>query len=156
MQRIDSHRNNEPGRVATLPVMRWMSAACFLTILSLLTMSIAHAESPGEAEANYKKEKAACLAGNTNEDRATCLREAGAAYADAKRGRLDTENKQYEQNALARCQALKGDDRQYCERRVHGEGTVTGSVGAGGELRELRVQVPVPQSPNDAQGSTGH
>ena len=133
--------------------VRWMAFACVLSITSILTMTIAHAESAAEAQANYKKEKAACLSGQTNQDRATCLREAGAAYADAKRGRLDNDNKQYEQNALTRCQALKGDDREFCERRIHGEGKVTGSVSGGGELRELTVEVPVARQPDGKSDS---
>jgi hypothetical protein len=95
-----------------------------------------------DAQARYKQDRAACLSGQPYEDRAACLREAGAALQEAKRGRLADENSAYEQNRLSRCERLPADEREDCVRRMHGEGTVSGSVESGGTFRELRTTVP--------------
>ncbi len=43
-----------------------------------------------DAQAKYQRERAACMNGQTtNEDRATCLREAGAALAEARKRQPD-------------------------------------------------------------------
>ena len=43
-------------------------------------------------------------------------------------------------NKFARCDYHKDpNDREYCIRRMKGEGTVSGSVEGGGLIRELRV-----------------
>lgn len=75
------------------------------------------------------------------------LREAGAAREEAKRGVLGRHDNpaEFERNRLARCDKHTGEDRDYCIRRMQGEGTVTGSVQGGGILRELRVTVPAEQ-----------
>jgi hypothetical protein len=95
-----------------------------------------------DAQANYQSERANCLNGHSNQDRATCLKEAGAALGEAKRGRLSDGNTQYRQNATIRCQKMDSDARQACERRMGGEGVVSGSVAAGGLYRELTIPVP--------------
>ncbi|MBE0614608.1 MAG: hypothetical protein IH604_13140 [Burkholderiales bacterium] len=95
-----------------------------------------------EAQLRYKQDRAACLGKQPDQDRAACLREAGAALQEAKRGRLTDENGAYEQNRLSRCERLPADDRADCVRRMHGEGTVSGSVESGGTFRELRTTVP--------------
>jgi len=89
----------------------------------------------------YQQERARCAAQAT-EDRAACIREAGAALQASRRGQLDDNQTSYEQNRLARCSYLRGDDRQDCERRMRGEGTVSGSVEGGGIYRELVTRVP--------------
>ncbi len=71
------------------------------------------------------------------------VREAQAARVEAKRGGLrDVDEAQRERNRYARCDAHQGEDREYCIRRMNGEGTVSGSVEGGGIYRELRVTVP--------------
>ena len=88
---------------------------------------------------------AAAAADRSNTDaRDPSAREARAAREEARRGRL-TENatpEERERNRYARCDNLQGDDRQYCIRRMNGEGTVSGSVEGGGLYRELTVTVP--------------
>jgi hypothetical protein len=71
-------------------------------------------------------------------------REAGAARDEARRGELARgENAaEFERNKYSRCESLSGDEREYCVRRMNGEGTVSGSVEGGGLYRELRVVVP--------------
>lgn len=95
-----------------------------------------------EAQANFRAERANCLNGRSNQDRTTCLKEAGAAFDEAKRGRLNDGNTQYQQNVTIRCQKLDADSRQACERRMRGEGVVTGSVASGGLYRELSTPIP--------------
>ncbi len=71
------------------------------------------------------------------------VREAQAARVEAKRGGLsDVDEARREQNRFARCDAHQGEDRDYCIRRMKGEGTVSGSVEGGGIYRELKVTVP--------------
>jgi len=96
-----------------------------------------------DAQARYQRERAACMAGQTtNEDRATCLREAGAALAEARRGNLTDGPGQLRKNAKDRCNVLSGDERADCIARMNGEGSVSGSVGGGGILREKLTIVP--------------
>ena len=111
-------------------------------LLSLAAGTAFGADSLSNAKATYLKDRQDCLQGRTNQDQATCLKEAGAAYEEAKRGHLNDDSAQYERNALLRCQALKDDDRTACERRMHGEGTVTGSAESGGVFRTLTTPVP--------------
>ena len=95
-----------------------------------------------EAEARYQQDRAACLSGQSYQDRQTCLREAGAARQEAKRGHLGDGQSSYEQNRVIRCERLTAGDREDCLRRMHGEGTASGSVEGGGIYRELRTTVP--------------
>ncbi len=92
-----------------------------------------------------------CNDGQSGESRATCLRESGAALAQARRGQLSDPNADYARNARLRCDALVGDDRVACIERMNGGGTVSGSVGAGGDLREIVTTVPAPTSPPAAK-----
>jgi hypothetical protein len=71
------------------------------------------------------------------------VREAQAAKVAARRGGLtEADEAQLKQNRYARCDVHRGEDRDYCIRRMNGEGTVSGSVEGGGIYRELRVPVP--------------
>ncbi len=118
--------------------MRSMPA--LLTIASLLACAAASAADRG-AQAVYQRDRAACLRGDTSQDRATCLREAGAALQEARRGRLE-DGDAFERNRLARCEHQPLADRDACIRRMSGEGSVSGSVDGGGIIRELVVPVP--------------
>jgi len=95
-----------------------------------------------DAQARYRQDRAACISGQSQQDRATCLREAGAALEAAKRGRIGDDQGAYERNQLIRCERLPAGDREDCVRRMRGEGTVSGSVESGGVYRELRTTVP--------------
>jgi hypothetical protein len=104
--------------------------------------SAADPGSGGDTHQRYLQDRAACMS-KSGDDRKTCLREAGAAQAEARRGQLTDPEASLEQNKLARCAYHhNADEREYCERRMHGEGTVVGSVEGGGILRELVVTVP--------------
>ena len=86
-----------------------------------------------EAKSTYQKERADCEAGRTAEDRATCLKEAGAAQDERKRNRLDN-NGSMRQNAIDRCNALPAKDKPDCLARIEGPNapnqktTTSGSV----------------------------
>lgn len=97
------------------------------------------------AQRIYQQDRAACMSGQTNQDRATCLREAGAALQEARRGGLDDRQAEYDRNRLLRCDSQPAEDRQDCVRRLSGEGTTSGSVAGGGILRELVTPVTPPQ-----------
>src|SRR5215217_6835112 len=74
-----------------------------LLAIGAATAQIAMAEGTGiDATGNYQSEVQACLSGNTQQDRDTCLKEARNARADKQRGVLDTQG-DLQANALSRC-----------------------------------------------------
>lgn len=93
------------------------------------------------AKSTYAKERADCDAGRTAEDRATCLKEAGAAQDERKRNRLDNTGSA-RQNAIERCNPLPPKDKADCLARIEGPSaanqrtTTSGSVAGGGVLKE--------------------
>ena len=128
---------------AVISYRSWGLALCAAG--TLLSATLASAADRGKqlssAQAIYQQDRAACLSGQTNQDRATCLREAGAAFQEARRGGLDDRRAEYERNRLLRCDSQPAEDRQDCVRRMSGEGTISGSVAGGGILRELVTPV---------------
>lgn len=125
----------------TRRVARLLAAATMLLQLSAWAAPPASAS----AQSRYQQDRAACLDSSSQHDRKSCLREAGAVRAESIRGRAVSETADDRaRNALQRCNELPGDMRGLCERRVRGEGTVSGSVPAGGVLRELVIPVPAP------------
>ncbi|MGV3494080.1 MAG: hypothetical protein ACO1OY_09440 [Ramlibacter sp.] len=90
---------------------------------------------------SYRSEVQACMSGNTQQDRATCMEEARNAAAEKRRGRLETYGAN-ESNAVARCDVHQtGEDRAACRARVMGMGDVQGSVAGGGMLYEAETVV---------------
>jgi hypothetical protein len=107
----------------------------------LMAASMTCAADGGRPASTVGQERQNCVDGNTSQDRATCLREAGAAKQESQRGNLrDTGD--YSGNASKRCDTLPPDQKADCERRSMGEGSVSGSVGGGGVVRELVTPVP--------------
>ena len=130
-----------------LPVTRRFLLLCAAGALSFSAAAPA-AEPGGVAAARklYMDERERCMSIASPEDKKTCLREAGAALDEAKSGKLGDGQAAFEQNKFARCAWHKNpEDRGYCERRMKGEGTTSGSVEDGGILRELVVTVPAPE-----------
>ncbi|MFT7772518.1 hypothetical protein [Roseateles sp.] len=130
-------------------------AAIWLAAGLLALASAAQAAGPRAGNVDplrlqYEREKADCVSGRTGEPRDVCLREAGAAYAQARQGRLTAPGdrpEQWARNALLRCQAQPAEDRELCERRVR-EGQVSGSVSGGGQLTTLTVRsTDIPKTP---------
>ena len=116
-----------------------------LAILDTATAIAADRGGPSDAQAVYLRDRAACNSGQTNQDRATCLREAGAALQEARRGGLEDGDGQFERNRLLRCDLQPPEDRGDCVRRMNGEGFTSGSVEGGGIYRELVTPVYPPQ-----------
>lgn len=135
------HRDPSPSRREIVRALVWSAFA----IGAMLVAGIAAGASGNlsAAQARYEQDRAACISGQTNQDRATCLREAGAALQQARKGGFTSGDQgQYERNQLLRCEGLPAADREDCARRMRGEGTVSGNVGSGGIYRELRTTVP--------------
>src|SRR5690606_4550447 len=75
---------------------------------SLAAPAAMAANSMSDAQAQYRADVERCNAGDTNQDKATCLREAGAALQEARRNRLLRGSPSYEENQRARCDRLPG------------------------------------------------
>jgi hypothetical protein len=110
------------------------AVSAFLGVSAALA---ADAAGLSDARARYQQERAVCESGRSHQDRATCLREAGAAYEQARRGGLSDGQARYQQNAMLRCDVLPPEDRIACQARMQGQGTTRGSVEQGGIYREL-------------------
>ena len=101
----------------------------------------------GDAKALYQKERANCETGNTQQDKATCLKEAGAALDEKKKGKLDNSGSPVA-NATDRCNALPQKDRADCVARIVGplspnqKVTGSGSVEGGGMIKETSTTTP--------------
>lgn len=120
--------------------------ALFLAIGGISASSGAAAQTPGSTT-ELQRERAMC--DGVKQDRAACLREAGAAQQEARRnGLTSASSTRYEDNALARCQLQPISDRAACEARVTGSGagrtSVDGSVAGGGLIRETVTPIPAP------------
>jgi hypothetical protein len=139
-------RGAHAGIASRIPVLYLWAAA-----LSLHSLAIAGDNTEKqEIETRYRNERAACESRSPAQDRAVCLREAAAAREAALRGQLGEAQGNYEQNALARCEALPPAERDICRRRTRGEGETKGSVTEGGIYREYReINLPSAAPPKD-------
>lgn len=129
-------KSSAPASFRRLPAL-----AVFAVILAGTGSAAVAADRLQEARARYQQDRTACMSGQSHQDRATCLREAGAALQEARRGQM-ADQSPYEQNLLLRCERVADADREDCQRRMRGEGTVSGSVESGGIFREYRRTVP--------------
>lgn len=133
----------------SLKSMLSFGAAALLAV-GAATAQIAVAETatpsfPGAAtiddSGSYQAEVQACKSGKTQQDQATCLKEARNAAAEKNRGRLN-EYGGHEQHAVARCDVHQtAEDRAACQARILGYGEVDGSVAGGGLIREVETVV---------------
>lgn len=114
-------------------------------LLGGLLLSFAATAQLADLQLRYQQELAVCKSAQATQSVATCQREAGAALAAAKRGDLDDGPAAYERNAYERCMALPAPERYECVARMRAP--ATGSVGAGGLLREAVITVPAPLTP---------
>lgn len=124
------------------PLLRAPASFAVVTPTLMLALALAlpaQAVTPSSIAQVYQRERAACLDGSSQQDRQTCLKEAGAAQAEARRARLDSgeDARALAANALQRCHAVLTEDRDACERRVRGEGQTSGSVRAGGTFTSI-------------------
>lgn len=140
--------SSNPARTDSTPASgRGALRLAVLTVAATASLlmagtAVAAGARASQAQQRYQQERAVCLSGESNQDRATCLREAGAALQEARRGGLDSGGApEFERNRTIRCNALPAGDREDCERRMQGEGVTTGSAQQGGVLRELSTPV---------------
>ncbi|MGN6826441.1 hypothetical protein [Paucibacter sp. M5-1] len=105
----------------------------------------ASADSTSSAQSRYRAERAVCLEGRSSQSRETCLKEAGAALAEARRAQPGTQvHPDYLANALARCERVPAAERADCERLVRGQGSSSGSVTEGAIVRQLITKSVAP------------
>jgi hypothetical protein len=131
-------------------------AVCAVSmVLGTPVLLAADGRGASDARARYQQERAICESGQSHQDRATCLREAGAAFEQARSGALDDVQPQYQQNALIRCNPLPPEERAACQARMQGQGTTRGSVQEGGIYRELVTRESPSQSGSAPAAGTG-
>ena len=95
-----------------------------------------------QAQEDYRQQRTRCLSGEGNQPLATCLREAGAAYEETRRGQLDSAPaSELARNATQRCAVQPPSDQQACMQRILGAGNTQGSVGGGGLIRRTETKV---------------
>ncbi len=143
---VKQHHRTE-RRISSKPPMAFL----YFGVVSALavgaaTAQIATAETSAiDSSGVYARERAACLEGQTQQEQATCLREAANAAADKRKGEITTEApSQLVANAMQRCEALGGEDHAACTARVLGYGNSSGSVAGGGVIREVETVVVPP------------
>jgi hypothetical protein len=149
-------------KTAVLPTSRrWAilrpAALCMCGAILALGGGVASAGTSAvtpDVQARYDQERAKCLSGQSNQDQATCLREAGAARDAAKQGELNDNGARYKHNAKERCDSLTGDEAKDCVARMKGKGTVSGSVEGGGILRETVTRKVEPVDPAASSATT--
>ena len=122
-------------------------AAALAGAFASATVLAAEPVATDDAKARYLKERANCEAGNTTQDKATCLKEAGAALDEKKKGKLDNSGSPVA-NATDRCNVLPAKDKADCLARIVGPQspnqrvTISGSVEGGGVIRETTTTTP--------------
>jgi hypothetical protein len=113
---------------------------------SLLSLS-AFAADTTATSSTISSERARCESGQSNQDRATCLKEVGAAQGEARAGNLN-DTGGYDRNASDRCKNLPASDQAACVGRLN-SGTSSGSAQSGGIIREYRqTEVGTPSAPD--------
>jgi len=90
------------------------------------------------ARQKYNSDVAFCKSGQSQQDYATCMREAGAALQQS--SELHTAPPAVQaQNSEDRCGVQQGEDRVACQARMEGLGRTEGSVAGGGVIREITI-----------------
>jgi hypothetical protein len=140
-----------PIRSTDFPKTHLLLAGALLSFSAFAATAADNAvKTPADIQATYEHDRAKCLSGQSNEDQATCLKEAGAARDEAKRGQLTEDGTAFHKNAKERCDALSGDEKRDCISRAKGGGIVSGSVAGGGIIRETVTTTVGPAVPASA------
>ena len=124
-------------------------AVSALLAVGAATAQVATGSTGIDATGSYQSEVQACMTGQTQQERADCLKEARNANADKRRGVLESgSGNGLEANAMSRCDVFTaGEDKAACQARVMGMGSAEGSVAGGGVIREVEtVVLPAGQS----------
>jgi hypothetical protein len=118
------------------------SAIAFTVLVAMVPTWVAGETRLSQAQSAYQQERARCLRGESHQDRATCLKEAGAAYDEARHGRLgNAPGTELSRNATQRCDAQPPAEREACTQRILGAGSTQGSVEGGGLIRQIETNV---------------
>lgn len=130
---------------------RMGKGATYFGLAALLAMTAATAQVAAldttglDASGNAKSEMAACKSGNTQQDRAACMKEVRNANAEKRAGKLGN-GSDFMANAMKRCEIFKeSEDQASCRARVNSQARLDGSVAAGGVLRQGEITVPAAQ-----------
>ncbi len=139
--------------VPTLMLVALVGAALLVVIPAEAEPSAPAASS--SAASRYQQDRSACMNGQSNQDRATCLKEAGAALAEAKHGGLKVTGAtgspaDRAANASQRCMTLPAEESKACMARMRGEGSTSGTAASGGILRELVTVQPAASAASTA------
>lgn len=140
-------------RTGPVPARTALAGLLLMSLLAAPTWSGAATDardSRAQIEARYQADRRACHEGIGGQDRTTCLREAGAARAEALRAMLGNGEsaEQRDRNAIERCKVHRDpSDRNACELMARGEGQEEGSVEGGGVIRELTIRADEDAAP---------
>lgn len=141
------HLRHQPVRRPAKRLPWWCSALALAALLPAAGANAAGKTDAADRLARYQQDRAVCTSGKSNQDRATCLREASASYAEAQRGGLGDGSLPYASNARERCNRLPEADRLDCVARMQGQGSSTGTAASGGIYRELTTREVTPPNP---------
>jgi len=126
-------------------LLRHLASTGVATLLALMAggagAQVATGTTGIDTSGSYKKEVQACLNGQSQQDQATCLREASNARAEKSNRKSTATNTDLSANATARCNVLTGEDKAACTARVLGYGSESGSVAGGGVLSKVETVV---------------
>jgi len=134
-------------RTATVRSRSPLAAATFFAACVFLAAGASVVRAQPAQQPSAAAERAAC--DGVQQDRAACLREAGAARQEAARNGLTSASPgRYDANAMARCREQPAADRADCEARLQGGARTSteGSVMGGGVIRE--TVTPLPPQPD--------
>jgi hypothetical protein len=102
------------------------------------------AQERSEKQLRFEADAQACRSGKTGQEFDACMKEAKAVLAAPVGSTPSVSAEQRKDSASLRCEVLTGDEHTACIARMHGEGTVSGSVAGGGILREIVTTEVVP------------
>ncbi len=108
-------------RSSPFPRQRLAACAFGASLASALALAAGAAPSNADIDTRYRADITRCNTGPSNQDKATCLREAGAARDEACRNRLNNGNQAYGNNETTRCQALPAVKRNDCMLEMSGQ-----------------------------------
>ncbi|MBU4609479.1 hypothetical protein IMZ29_02620 [Achromobacter sp. GG226] len=117
--------------------------AAMTAVGAVLCAGTAFAATPStSAQDRYAAERAACESGRSGQDRATCMREVGAARQERQRNNLNNvqSDAQLRANAAARCDRLPPERREGCMALRGDNVQVQGSVPGGAILRQTTIR----------------
>jgi len=118
--------------------------ATALLAMTAATAQVAAGFTGADGSGSTSSERASCMAGKTQQDRATCLEETRNASADKRAGKIDSQPLDaYTANRMKRCETFQAgtEDRAACVARMQGEGEASGNVAGGGVVREVETIV---------------